>query len=158
MARRSRAREVSLQLLFQQDQNPKPVPRAAIVKFATDRLMDRDLTAFCLSLYDGVLQHQKAIDELLTVTAENWRLRRMLPADRNTLRLGTYELLHAPTLEPTAAILNEAIELARRFGTADSPAFVNGILDKIAKKKPEPVVDAAIVSETRDVKIIPATN
>jgi N utilization substance protein B len=59
----------------------------------------------------------------------------MMPADRNVLRIATYELLHAPTSEPVPVVLNEAIELARRFGTADSPAFVNGILDKIAQSK-----------------------
>jgi N utilization substance protein B len=133
MARRSRAREVALQLLFQKDQNAAPVPRPALERFARDRLRDPDLVAFSLALYDGVTQHQAEIDKTITATAENWRLHRMMPADRNVLRLGTFELLHEPEPSPPAAILNEAIELARRFGTADSPAFVNGILDKIAQ-------------------------
>jgi N utilization substance protein B len=58
-----------------------------------------------------------------------------MPADRNVLRLGAYELLHDPEPSPAAAVLNEAIELARRFGTADSPGFVNGILDKISRTR-----------------------
>jgi len=145
MFRRFRAREVALQLLFQQDQNHSPMPRKALVQFAKQRTQrDPESVAFCLGLFDGVLLQRTPIDELLTATAQNWRLTRMLPADRNVLRLGVFELLHAAKLEPIPVILNEAIELARRYGSKDSPAFVNGILDKIAKGRPvEPTqVDA----------------
>lgn len=135
MTRRSRAREVALQLLFQKDQNKVPVPRSAVEEFVRGRVPEPELTAFALALYDGVLANQTEIDKLVQATAENWRLARMMPADRNVLRLGAYELLHDPEPSPTAAVLNEAIELARRFGTADSPGFVNGILDKIAKMR-----------------------
>ncbi len=137
MFRRSRAREVALQLLFQQDQNKTPMPRKALVAFAQQRSQrDAETVSFCLALFDGVLARKPAIDEVLTATAENWRLTRMLPADRNVLRLGVFELLHTPTLEPIPVILNEAIELARRYGSKDSPAFVNGILDRIARERP----------------------
>jgi len=136
MFRRSRAREVALQLLFQLDQNKKPMSEAAVKAFAADRIpRDPKSVAFCLELFAGVSKHREAIDATLAVTADNWRLTRMLPSDRNVLRLCTYELLHAPTLEPVPVLLNEAIELARRFGTADSPAFVNGILDKVSKMR-----------------------
>lgn len=138
MIRRTRAREVALQLLFQRDLNPKPVPRAAVERFARDRLDDGESAAFCLALYDGVNAHKAAIDALLTATASNWRLSRMMPADRNVLRLGVYELRHATERQPIPVLLNEAIELSRRFGTADSPGFVNGVLDKIAKTTPTP--------------------
>lgn len=137
MFRRFRAREVALQLLFQQDQNKTPMPRKAVVEFARQRTQrDVETVNFCLALFDGVLLQRPAIDELLTATAQNWRLTRMLPADRNVLRLGVFELLHAVKLEPIPVVLNEAIELARRYGSKDSPAFVNGILDKIAKGRP----------------------
>ncbi len=137
MFRRFRAREVALQLLFQQDQNKTPMPRKALLQFVQQRTQrDAETVAFCLGLFDGVLLQKPAIDELLTVTAQNWRLTRMLPADRNVLRLGVFELLHAAKLEPIPVVLNEAIELARRYGSKDSPAFVNGILDKIAKGRP----------------------
>src|SRR4051794_28526303 len=96
--RRSRAREVALQLLFQRDQNPTPVARADVVKFVRDRLLeDDDLAAFCLSLVDGVTEKQAEIDQRIAAAAENWRLGRMLPVDRNVLRLGTYELVLAGT-------------------------------------------------------------
>jgi transcription antitermination protein NusB len=134
VTRRSRAREVALQLLFQQDQNPVAVPRAAITAFARDRLLrDADAAAFCLAIYDGVVAQRDAIDKLISATAENWRLSRMQPVDRNVLRLGTYELRFAPEPTPLEVAIDECVELSRRFGGADSPAFVNGILDKIAK-------------------------
>ncbi len=138
MARRSRAREVTLQLLFQHDQNPTPVPRAAVEQFARDRLLgDAEMTAYCLALYDGTLAHRSEIDPKLSATATNWRLSRMHPADRNVLRMAAYELLFDPAAQPVEVVLNEAIELARRFGSADSPKFINGVLDKIAKMKSE---------------------
>jgi N utilization substance protein B len=129
MARRSRAREVALQLLFQRDYNAG-VDRSAIERFVHDRLRDRELETFCLALYDGVVTHRAAIDERLAAAAENWRLPRMAGVDRNALRLGGYELLFAPDT-PRGVALDEAIELARRFGSADSPTFVNGILDQL---------------------------
>ena len=135
MARRSKAREVALQLLFQHDQNGVPVPRPAITRFVRDRLSDAELEGFALVLYDGVLKHQASIDALLTKTAEKWRLSRMMPVDRNVLRMGAFELLHGPEQAATAVVIDEAIELARRFATLDSPAFVNGILDKIAQAR-----------------------
>ena len=140
MLRRSRAREVALQLLFQRDGNPKPVPRAAVEAFARERITDPPSIVFCLALYDGVNANRDAIDALISGIATNWRITRMMPADRNVLRLATFELRFAPKTEavPVPVLLNEAIELSRRFGTADSPAFVNGILDKVAKTVPPP--------------------
>jgi N utilization substance protein B len=129
MTRRSRAREVALQLLFQRDYNPG-LGRPAVERFARDRLRDPGLEPFCLGLYDGTVAHLADIDARLAAAAENWRLPRMAGVDRNVLRLGAYELLHTPETPPEAA-LNEAIELARRYGSAESPAFVNGILDRL---------------------------
>lgn len=132
--RRSRAREVALQLLFQRDQNPTPVDRAAVVRFVRERLQeDDDLAAFCLSLVDGVVEQLTDVDARISAAAENWRLGRMLPVDRNVLRLGTYELLMAGT--PREVAIDEAIELSRRFGSKDSASFVNGVLDKVAQSK-----------------------
>ncbi len=143
LTRRSRAREVALQLLFQKDLNPKVIKRKVIETFARDRLLDdQELTAYCLALYDGTLKHQAEIDPRITGVAENWRLTRMLPVDRNVLRLGTFELLYDAEKSPVAVVIDEAIELARRYGSLDSPKFVNGLLDKLAKARPavSPVV------------------
>jgi N utilization substance protein B len=133
MLRRSRAREVALQLLFQRDFNPR-VPRQAIEQFVQDRLRDAELVLFAFTLYDGTLGHAVAIDEGLTAAAENWRLPRMAGVDRNVLRLGAFELLYTPQT-PTSVALNEAIELARRFGSAESAAFVNGVLDRLHRTR-----------------------
>src|SRR5262245_18613174 len=117
MARRSRAREVVLQLLFQWDLNPTAVPRTAVEEFVRERLLgDTEMIAYCLGLFDGVVSHKERIDPLLTQAATNWRLSRMMPVDRNVLRLGTYELLFDPTKQPLEVVINEAVELARRFG------------------------------------------
>lgn len=127
--RRSRAREVALQLLFRRDQN-STVDEAAFQQFVRDRLREQVLQIFCGQLYDGVVAHNEEIDQRLTEAAENWRLPRMAAVDRNVLRIAAFELLHAASTPPNVAI-NEAIELARRYGSADSPAFVNGVLDRL---------------------------
>jgi N utilization substance protein B len=137
MTRRSRAREVALQLLFQHDLN-KQIDRAALERFVRDRLRGDSLLPFCLGLYDGVIANQSDIDRRLSEAAENWRLVRMAAVDRNVLRLGAYELLHTPDTPPNVA-LDEAIQLARRYGSADSPAFVNGVLDRLRQPPPAPV-------------------
>jgi N utilization substance protein B len=136
MTRRSRAREVALQLLFQRDLN-KHIDRTALERFVHDRLRDETLVSFCLGLHDGVIAHQSDIDRRLSEAAENWRLVRMAAVDRNVLRLGAYELLYVPETPPNVA-LDEAITLARRYGSADSPAFVNGVLDRLRQPPPTP--------------------
>lgn len=113
--------------------------RKALEAFAGERMLkDAESVAFCLGLYDGVRAEQEKIDMLLRETASNWKLHRMLPVDRNVLRLTTYEMLFAAEPTPVSAAIDEAIELSRRFGSLDSPGFVNGILDKIAKTKDAP--------------------
>jgi N utilization substance protein B len=136
MTRRTRAREVALQLLFQRDHNPT-MPRADLERFSADRLRDPALQDFCLSLVDGVLAHQAEIDQKLAAAAENWRLARMSTVDRNLLRLGTFEMLYQKE-NPPAVVLDEVIELARRFGTGDSSAFVNGVLDRLRREAAPP--------------------
>jgi N utilization substance protein B len=131
MTRRSRAREVALQLLFQHDFHAD-VPRSAVEQLVQERLREAGLRTFCLALYDGVLAHLAEIDQRLAEAAENWRPPRMAAVDRNVLRLGAYEILFTPDT-PAEVAINEAIELARRFGSADSPAFVNGVLDRLLR-------------------------
>lgn len=132
MTRRSRSRDVALQLLFQRDHNAG-VQRLDVERFIQDRIREADLRIFCLALYDGVVQHLEEIDAKLAASAENWRLVRMATVDRNVLRLGAFELLHYPDT-PAAVAFDEAIELARRYGSADSAAFVNGVLDRLRRE------------------------
>ncbi len=129
MTKRSKAREVALQLLYQRDLNPH-VDRADIEAFVGERLRGEALQSFCFDLFDGTVSHQEEIDRSITEAAENWRISRMPPVDRNVLRLGAFELLFSSET-PAAVAFDEAIELAKRFGSKDSPAFVNGVLDKI---------------------------
>jgi N utilization substance protein B len=136
MTRRSRARDVALQLLFQRDHNPG-VARPDIERFSHDRLRDADLESFCLQLFDGVVAHLAEIDQRLGDAAENWRLTRMAAVDRNVLRLGAFELLHMPDT-PASVALDEAIELGRRYGSAESSAFINGVLDRLRQTPASP--------------------
>lgn len=132
MSRRSRAREVALQLLFQRDHNAA-VARPAIEAFAEERLRDPETRRFCMELLDGVVGHLEEIDAKLAAAADNWRLPRMATVDRNLLRLGAFEILFLKDTPPAVA-LDEAIELARRFGSAESSAFVNGVLDRLRRE------------------------
>ncbi|MFO0925751.1 MAG: transcription antitermination factor NusB [Gemmataceae bacterium] len=141
MTRRSQAREVALLLLFQLDLNPE-VSREDVVAFARTHLAEQEeAIAFALALYDGAVAARAAIDERLAKAAENWRISRMATIDRNILRLGAHELTASPDL-PVGVVFNEAIELARRYGSADSPAFVNGVLDRLHRERGEPAAVA----------------
>ncbi len=128
MSRRRRAREVVLQVLYQFDLNPD-VPFDESDAFVRGRLQgDPKLCEFAFGLIRGFSCHSQAIDQRLAATAENWRLNRMAATDRAILRLGAYEILFTET--PDRVAINEAIELAKRFGTSQSAQFVNGVLDR----------------------------
>ncbi len=130
MTRRSRGREVALQVLYQVEQNPG-IPAEEIRRFIERRLLeDRKLCEFTEGLTAGVKEHQARIDAMISQVAENWRLDRMAAIDRNILRLGAYEMLFCPEV-PAKVAINEALELAKRYSTAQSSRFVNGILDRV---------------------------
>ena len=134
MSRRSRAREVALQILFEDDVNPR-ASVADMKTFVQGRLNSPELEEFCMSLILGVHRNQVELDAQLSKIADNWSVARMAATDRNVLRLGAYEILYTDT--PDRAAVNEAVELAKRFGSAQSAQFVNGILDKfIHRDKP----------------------
>jgi N utilization substance protein B len=128
MARRSRARAVAFQVLYQDDLNPRNNPAVADALLA-QRLKAEDLLEFARMLVAGVRRNREELDKLIAATAVNWSLHRMAATDRNVLRLGAYELLHVDT--PPRVTIDEAVELAKRFGSAQSAQFVNGILDKL---------------------------
>jgi len=127
MSRRSRAREVALQSLYQGELNTiEPRDRA---RFHKGRLKSAELVVFADTLVDGVRDHQVEIDALLDARSMNWRLSRMAATDRAVLRIAAFELLHTDT--PGPVVVDEAIKLARRYGSQDSPTFVAGILGAI---------------------------
>ena len=130
MTRRSRGREVALQVLYQVEQNPG-VPVTEVHQFINRRLLgDVNLIEFTEDLIAGVKEHRPQIDEMIEKVAENWRLDRMAAIDRNILRLGAYEALFRSEI-PSKVAINEALELAKRYSTAQSSRFVNGILDRV---------------------------
>ncbi len=143
MTRRSRGREVALQVLYQVEQNAG-MPLPEIRRFIQRRLLgDRKLCDFTEGLIAGVKQHGEKIDALISDAAENWRIDRMAAIDRNILRLGVLEMMFSQEVPPRVAI-NEALELAKRYSTAQSSRFVNGILDRLLQSQsaaPRPARD-----------------
>ena len=128
MERRSRAREVALQALFQEDLNPRESVDL-LAPFVHARLKDESLRTFAIGLVQGVKRNLAELDSLLEEKADNWSLSRMAATDRNVLRLGAFEIRYSDT--PDRVAIDEAVELAKRFGSANSSQFVNGILDKL---------------------------
>ena len=125
--RRSRAREVALQVLYQEDLNTQNDPEES-ENFVRQRLSNLSLAEFALTLVNGVRKHRPELDAELERIADNWSLQRMAATDRNLLRIGAFEILFTDT--PGRVAINEAVELAKRFGSAQSSQFVNGILDR----------------------------
>lgn len=130
MATRRHAREWAVQLLFQLDMNPPRDLGEAISQFMADKAPDAKARDFAERLVRGVGERLAEIDTLLTRHAKHWDLGRMSTLDRNILRMGTYELL-ANADVPAAVVINEAVDLAKFFGSTESGRFVNGILDAI---------------------------
>ena len=144
---RRRSREIALQVLHAMDVSPELGADAALARTFEHLVTERGLVedddadgsgdalparpdrALVEELVRGVGAHQAALDEALTKLSRNWRVERMAIVERNIIRLALWELLHAPTV-PVNVVLNEAIELAKRFGTAEGAAFVNGLLDR----------------------------
>jgi transcription antitermination protein NusB len=128
MARRTKAREVVVQMLYLRDLNPD-VAAEDVRALLDDQIRGRELREFAWRLFVGVMEWRPQLDDRIQAAAENWALARMAPTDRNVLRLGAYELLNTDT--PHRVVLDEAIELAKRFGAEQSPQFVNGVLDRL---------------------------
>ncbi|TWT89626.1 hypothetical protein Mal64_00030 [Pseudobythopirellula maris] len=132
MSQRTRAREVALQILFEDEVNSRQTAEE-LTRFLHGRLNNAAMEDFSLGLILGVRRNQEAIDQRIEEIAANWSLRRMAGTDRNVLRLAAYEILFTET--PYRVAINEAVELAKRFGSAQSSSFVNGILDKLPDDK-----------------------
>ena len=132
MTRRSRAREVALQILYEDDLNPSRNLKAAD-DFLRRRLQPDDkLIEFARTLVAGVRRNRTELDAVLAARADNWSLERMAVTDRNILRLAGFEILFFDT--PGQVAINEAVELAKRYGGRQSPQFVNGVLDRLLKE------------------------
>lgn len=130
MTLRRKAREYALQMLFQWEVGAHDPARveASFWKGARAEKKTRD---FANQLFEGTVGAEKELDRLIEKHAENWRLERMAAIDRNILRLGVYELRSGDN--PAKVVINEALELAKKFSSEDSAPFINGILDAVRK-------------------------
>ena len=139
MRKRTKAREYALQMLYQFDVTGADSP-ASIEEFWTYHDVSPEVKTFATRLVEGTLGHREELNQLIAAHANNWDINRMAVVDRNILRMGAYELLYVNEVPPKVC-LNEAIELAKRFGDEESSKFVNGILDTIHKtraRRPDP--------------------
>ena len=141
MSPRRRARAVALQVLYAMDSVGDADPGVALAAHLREfgvsqdedlgeppeeRAFDENLAA---ALISGVCEHRVGLDEILTQLSQNWRVERLARVDRNVLRIALYELAHSQAEVPARVAINEAVELAKRYGSEEAPAFVNGLLD-----------------------------
>jgi N utilization substance protein B len=127
---RRAARKRALDVLYEADLRDRPLPEVLAAHLEPDA--PDPLPEFALVLVRGVHRHREEIDGLISEHARGWRLPRMPVIDRNVLRMGVFELLHAPEI-PRAVAINEAVALAKELSTDDSGRFVNGLLSRITK-------------------------
>ncbi|MBU0946386.1 MAG: transcription antitermination factor NusB [Proteobacteria bacterium] len=135
MGVRRNAREAVLQFLFQDDflgldSNQEEAAEERFADFCSLYDVQKKARPYALSLLQGISRQRSNIDDSIRNHASNWRLERIDVTDRNILRIAVYEMTFQDDVPPEVAI-NEAVEIAKRFGTGDSPAFVNGVLDSI---------------------------
>lgn len=140
MGKRRLSRELALKFLYQFEFNEGDFDEQR-ASFEARLSCQEEVKKFMEELVDKVLHHKNEIDELIQKYSEHWTLDRMTVIDRNILRLGVCELIHSRTIPPKVAI-NEAVEIAKTYGSEESPDFINGILDRIfketAKNLPQP--------------------
>ncbi|HSN99545.1 MAG TPA: transcription antitermination factor NusB [Candidatus Nanopelagicales bacterium] len=131
MGARTSGREAALQMLFSLEVSGNPAPRV-VTQYWRETPGDPEGREYADQVVLGVAEELDDVDAAIRKASTNWRIERMARVDRNVLRLGAWELIHRRDV-PRAVILDEAVELAKRFGSEDSGSFVNGVLDKIAE-------------------------
>jgi N utilization substance protein B len=134
-AKRTRARERAVQALYQIDVAASDLDEALERFWKSFEPVEREVRDLAEEYVRGVARHRRDIDDAIEGVSANWRLDRMAKVDRNVLRLAVYELRHHPDV-PMKVVLNEAIELGKKFGSESSGAFINGLLDRIAQALP----------------------
>ncbi len=139
MRKRTQARELVLQILYRQDLNPEDGGNL-LPSFWETNPIPPEVHEYAQRIVQGTLLHLAEIDSLLSKYAEHWGLHRMAVVDRNILRFATYELLYVEDV-PLKVVINEAVNIAKKFSQEESGKFVNGILDKIAHAEPRRKVE-----------------
>jgi transcription antitermination protein NusB len=132
MGMRTKARECAFQMLYQWDITREPMDRVAGL-FWQVRTATPETRTMAERLARGGQAEVASLDEAITAASTNWRFERIAAVDRNILRIAAYELMKEPQT-PSSVIIDEAVEMAKRFGEADSPPFVNGVLDAVMRK------------------------
>jgi N utilization substance protein B len=131
--KRRKAREYALQILFQVDFTKKRIDSKDLEEFWSGKKESRSVKEFTEDIVRGTLNSIDEIDAMIERVTENWLLKRMAAVDRNILRFAAYEILYRKDI-PSAVTINEAIEIAKKFSSAESAPFINGILDRLAKE------------------------
>jgi len=132
MGARRKARELALQMLYQHDLSGNS-PEAIVSTFEDLQKSKPSTREFATKIFKGTIEHRDTIDAMIVQQADNWRISRMAVVDRNIIRMSIYEFLHEQDT-PKLVIIDEAIEIAKKFGTQKSSQFINGILDGILKR------------------------
>jgi transcription antitermination protein NusB len=130
--KRRKAREYALQILFQTDFTNKKVDRKNLDEFWSDKKDKGEVRKFADELVTGALYNLDEIDRRIEKVTENWILKRMAAVDRNILRVAAYEILYRKDI-PSAVAINEALEIAKKYSTSEAAAFLNGVLDRLAR-------------------------
>jgi N utilization substance protein B len=133
MGRRRRSRELALLLLYELDLQGEADAGSIATTFWSRHDVDAETRGFAESIVRGTKEHQAKIDELIVRFSERWDLDRIATVDRNILRAGIFELLWL-THVPPKVVINEALEIAKRFSTGDSTRFINGVLDRVRRE------------------------
>jgi len=128
---RREGRELALQLLYALELNPINVQEMLRLSRENSRASAEEARVFAEELVDGVVANRDAIDKIIVEKSKNWAISRMARVDLNIIRVAVFELVFLSDI-PKNVTMNEAIEVAKKFGTEDSPAFINGMLDEIA--------------------------
>lgn len=134
MGLRRRSRELALQFLFQNEFDRKTSATAAVRSFAEHFDVEKDVVDYAGLIVEGITERSEEIDREIQTNSSHWKIGRMSLVDVNVMRIAVFEMkLMNPSVPPNVAI-NEAVEIAKKYGTTDSGSFVNGILDNIAKQ------------------------
>lgn len=128
---RRQSREIALQILFQNEFAPKISPKEFMAVFEPN--VDRETLGYTEELVDGVIAHKAEIDARIGAASRHWKIERMAGVDRNVLRIAVYEIKFAANPLKENIVIDEAVEIARKYGTTESASFVNGVLDQVAR-------------------------
>lgn len=136
MGKRRKARESTLQILFQIEFDSSSLEKIVNSYWENIAYSEEEIRSYSTWLVEGILSHQEEIDGIIQSVSEHWRVPRMAMIDRNILRIAVFELLYEEKVAP-AIVINEAIEIAKKYSGEQAGTFVNGILDAIRKQLPK---------------------